>query len=45
MAKVQNKRGKYSHSATKQERNPELVKMWIARQERLKKLNGTNNRT
>ena len=45
MAKVQNKRGKYSNSATKQERDPELVKMWIARQERLKKLNGTNNRT
>lgn len=34
MAKVQNNKGKYSHSATKQPRDPELVKLWRARQEK-----------
>ncbi len=34
MAKVQNNKGKYSHSATKQPRDPELVKLWRAKQEK-----------
>jgi hypothetical protein len=35
LAKVQNSKGKYSHSATKGLRDPELVKLWKNRQSRL----------